>query len=93
MKVILDFPNLREDPSISRHLEQMIKMAKEAKGFLFFVDRGGTTGMQMYMISNAGLVTLIDSLERENPGVKYMREMLKMQEKFGDFLSRRDGGG
>lgn len=78
MKVILDFPNLRENPSISRHLEQMIKMAKEAKGFLFFIDRGETSGMQMYMLNNVSLAMLIDNIEEGNPGVKQLRMMAEM---------------
>ena len=83
MKVILDFPNLREDPSLSKHLEAMAKMAKEAKGFVFFIDRGDTSGMQMYMINDSGLLRMISMIEEQNPGIAQMRGMMDMMRKLG----------
>ncbi len=82
MKVILDFQSLREDPDLSEHLEAMMDFAKEAKGFVFFVDVGGKAGMQVYMINNSGLMKMITMIEEQNPGLAQMREMMDMMKKF-----------
>ena len=47
MKVILDFQNLRESPENAKHMQNMADMAKEAKGFCFYVDKGKYSGLDM----------------------------------------------
>ena len=81
MKVILDFPNLREGDSLPAHMDAMIEMAKEAKGFLFFIDRGDTSGIQMYKLNNVILAMMIDHLERDNPGIGQARMMAEMSKR------------
>ncbi len=82
MKVILDFPNLRDDPSLQKHLQAMMDMAKDAKGFLFFIDRGNATGMQTYMLNDIALAKMIVTIESQQPGVKQVRMMAEMMKRF-----------
>ena len=75
MKVTLDFQNLGEDSEDGEYLQEMIELAKEAKGFCFFVDRGETCGIQVCHLNAPALAVMIRTLESEHPEIKWLKEL------------------
>ena len=78
MKVILDFPNLREGPDNSKYLQNMAEMAKEAKGFVFFADYGDNATIQICHLNVVTLAEMIRQLESQHPKIKEINKMSRM---------------
>jgi len=72
-KVILDFQNLIEGLENEQHFQAMMELAKEAKGFYFFISRGNSGGHQICNLDAAELAAMIDTIEKGHPEIGLIR--------------------
>ena len=83
-KVILDFQELRDSPDNEKQLQAMINLAKEAKGYVFFIDRDGSSGMQVVCLNRMSLATMISQIYESYPEVKMLIQMEEMMSRSKD---------
>ncbi len=77
-KVILDFQSLRDDPGGEDQLQNMTELAKDAKGFVFYIDRGESSGLQIACLNAVSLSGMISQIYKSYPQVKMLVRMQEM---------------
>ncbi len=77
-KVILDFQELKDHAENESQLQNMTELAKEAKGFVFFIDRGESSGLQIACLNAISLAGMISQIYESHPQVRMLVQMHDM---------------
>lgn len=85
-KVILDFQELRDHPDNESQLQSMTELAKDAKGYVFFIDRNNSSGIQIVCLNMISLAAMISQIYGTYPQVRMLVQMHEMSGGRGDNL-------